>query len=274
MAHMNSEELGQIRTAVNESIAESFIEPLGQLSTIESEVAAINQKIEPFPYSRLLEKLALPLALGLLTFMGARAANRVAGAQVQLAQATADASKLQFERSLQATYIQIFYTELNSGQVDRQRGALDLLSVVEPPIAAKLSSLVARSPSVTADVKAVARRTADQVQRIASLYGFTIEIFYVSSDAKAMSQAEEVKQAVLATGFSGAIRLGGHPRAAFQRMFPTARYEVRYEPGTEDNAARELQRVLNDAFPQLNFALTPVGNTSGSYLSVFVPSAG
>jgi hypothetical protein len=65
------------------------------------------------------------------------------------------------------------------------------------------------------------------------------------------------------------LTLNQKDKSFFQRLgYPTA-YEVRYDPGVENNAAELLTTILKESYPSKQFVKRPIGSGTKDSISIF-----
>lgn len=260
-----------------------------ELNGLRDDIAHIKRKLDnarPAWLERLfwfIEKMLIPLAVAGLAYSAHWAAGKISTGQLRLAEASANDRKAEFQRSLQSKYVELFYADITSIDEAKQRKALQLLKVMEPELALRLSELAENSPTVVASVRAQVAETRQQLQveteRAAvlptgPLSGFTVGIYYLSSDPKSQASANAVARHLTARGLGATVRLYARDAAFFDSVVPPDGLEVRYEEGLEDRQAQVLIEALAAGPLGRKAAGRQVGSTTRSFLSVFVPAGG
>lgn len=218
------------------------------------------------------EKLIIPILLGVLAFVAARAGNQIAQAQFEIAKSqlnlTESAEKDRREetrRTIQAKYVEIFYKEINSGEAKKQKAAINLLRLIDDEFASKLANLVERTPGIPAEVRSDAGKIKEDI-----LNRFKIGIYFLQGQKKLAQVAAEIQKQLLSNGFKGATQLYPKPNSFFEEAGQPESFEIRYEPGLEDAAADALAELLNKALPQYRFDKWPVMNRTRDFISIFL----
>ena len=143
------------------------------------ELQKLRDELKPKPVSafenvlRILEKLVVPVMLGLLAWLGSQAATKISEGQLTLAASVAASAaedrKLEFRRSMQAKYIEIFYKDLNSGDPKSQSNAIRLVKLVDSDLANSLLDLVPNTPNVSQAVVAQAKEVRREIEAISAV---------------------------------------------------------------------------------------------------------
>jgi hypothetical protein len=219
-----------------------------------------------------IEKLLIPLAVGALAYVASEAGNKISTAQLTLAQSTAEDRKSEFNRTIQAQYIELFYKDFTSSDTKRQASALRLLSVMEPGIANNLAKFAATSPDLSSNVRQDAESAQKQIEAVAPLYGFKIGIYYLSEDAAARNISTQIEQTLSQKGFRGPVQLYPRKPSFFEEYGASDKIEVRYESPTEDDAGEALYQLLQAGFTQSGLVKQVVSNRTPNFLSIFIPA--
>src|SRR5690242_19757757 len=119
-----------------------------KIDLLLAELKALKDSLTPKPDSlfdrvtRVLEKLIIPLLIGVLAWFGNQAATKISEAQLHLAESAAEDRRAEFRHSMQAKYIEIFYKDLNSGDTKSQLNAIRLVRLMDGDLAQNLLDLV------------------------------------------------------------------------------------------------------------------------------------
>lgn len=245
---------------------------LEQLKAVESRLPEKEKGWDKF--LRFVEKLLLPVALGLLAWFGNQAANRISEGQLRLAESAVIDRKEEFRRTIQAKYVEMFYRDLNSGDANKLRNAMRLLKLLDGELVGQLSSLVEATPNVPADIRTGAEKTRKEVEIFGPLFGFKVGIYFLRGNEGTTMRANDIQRRLVDRGFSGPIQLYPSDKAFFDLLREPKTLEVRYEPDRETPAADALIFVLKELFPDLKFTKRPVVNRTASFISIFIPIEG
>lgn len=246
---------------------------LEQVTTLQQ---ALAQKEESGweKFFRIAKEFILPAAIAVLAYVGTQAGTRISEGQLRLAESAAADRKDEFRRTMQSKYVEVFYRDLNSGNVKNQQNALRLLRIMDTDLAQSLAGLVEITPNISGDVRATAARARQEIENFGALYGYKIGIYYYRDSPPSASRAESIKQKLVAKGFQGAIQLYPSDRGFFELVRAPNSLEVRYEPGKEDSAADSLVANLKEDFPSLAVSKRSVSNSTPSFISIFIPTNG
>jgi MinD-like ATPase involved in chromosome partitioning or flagellar assembly len=115
----------------------------------------------------------------------------------------------------------------------------------------------------------VAVRVATDV--LAPLKGYKVEIFYYRGDAKNAALAKRIVDELQKIGFPNTRSKPSELREIADLAVPNG-FEVRYDIGKEEPAAKALISVLRSAIPETRWVLRPAITKTPNYLSIFLPS--
>ena len=247
------------------------------------ELQKLRHELKPKPVSafenvlRILEKLVVPVMLGLLAWLGSQAATKISEGQLTLAASAAEDRKLEFRRSMQAKYIEIFYKELNSGDPKSQSNAIRLVKLVDSDLANSLLDLVPNTPNVSQAVVAQAkevRREIEAISAVAPLKGYKIGIYYYRDDPASLQTVLKLRQRLQEAGFRGLVQDYPNDESFFGRFVPPDTLEVRYEAGAEEDAANALVSIMVTASTKSKWTKVQVSSPTPNFVSIFVPRGG
>jgi hypothetical protein len=223
---------------------------------------------------RILEKLVVPIMLGLLAWFGSQAASKISEGQLKLAESAAEDRKVEFRRSMQAKYIEIFYKDLNSGDSRSQSNAIRLMQMVDTDLAKNLLELVAVTPGVSPAVIAQASAVKKEIETTDSLKGYKIGIYFYGDDPSSIPRVLKVRERLKDAGFRGIIQDYPSTQEFFEKVNSPKGLEVRYESGVEEEAALALITLVETADTKGRWKKLTVGSTTPNFISVFVPRGG
>ena len=89
-----------------------------------------------------LEKLIVPVFLGILAFYTARSGNKISQQQTQLIEFQNAKDAEDSKRQLELKYLELFYQDISSTDPDKQTKAIGLLSLMNPELGQQLSNWV------------------------------------------------------------------------------------------------------------------------------------
>lgn len=222
----------------------------------------------------ILEKLLIPVLLGFLAFITNRAGNQISAAQLELSKAQLKLAEAQNVRqeseaknNLQTKYIELFYKEISSQDAKKQEYALSFLKLISPDAATPLLSWAAIY--VKPEVKPQINAAKNEINfRILSSY--EIILYFLENNQDLLKSAQDIKQSLVKYGLrENQIKLDQKDDAFFQKLgYPTG-YEIRYDRGSEDNAAQLLENILKSAYPSKQFVKRGIGSSTKNSISIF-----
>jgi hypothetical protein len=89
-----------------------------------------------------LEKLIVPLFLGILAFYTASSGNKISQQQTQMIEFQNARDAEDSKRQLELKYLELFYQDISSADPDKQTKAIGLLSLMNPDLGQQLSNWV------------------------------------------------------------------------------------------------------------------------------------
>ena len=107
-------------------------------------------------------------------------------------------------------------------------------------------------------------------QIISVLKNYEIVLYFLKDQRDLLETAEDIKKKLIDYGLrENKITLNKKDKSFFQQLgYPTA-YEVRYDPGVENNAADLLTTILKESNPSKQFVKRPIGSGTKNSLSIF-----
>ena len=222
-----------------------------------------------------LEKLVIPVMLGVVAWAGTQAATEISKGQLNLAASAAEDRKAEFRRAMQAKYIEIFYKDLNSGDQKSQLNAIRLVRLVDGELAQTLLDLVAITPGVSEAVVAKAGEARSALEALLPLRGYKVGIYFHKNDPPSVSTVLKLQDRLKAAGFTGTVQPFPSDEAFFARPNNLAlTLEVRYEDGIEDEASDALLGIVQRVDDRTQWRKQLVSNRTANFLSIFVPRGG
>jgi len=223
---------------------------------------------------RILEKFIVPVMLGLLAWLGSQAASKISEGQLRLSESAAEDRKVEFRRSMQAKYIEIFYKDLNSGDSKSQSNAIRLMQMVDGDLAKNLLDLVPVTPGISPAIVAQASAAKKEIETTGPLKGYKIGIYFYADDHSSVSRVLKVHERLKDSGFRGVVQDYPSNTAFFEKVNAPQGLEVRYEAGIEDEAAKALLLIVETADSKGRWKKLEVGSPTPNFISVFVPRGG
>lgn len=216
------------------------------------------------------EKLLVPIMLGVLAFVANDASNKIAESQLALSSQESDRRRAEFQAQIQTKYIELFYTEISSGDGSRQTNALQLLRLMDNDLAASFATLVGQQEGVSADIKTEALNIKSNVEYFSVLSGFKIGIYYLPANQELPSLAANISNSLKNKGFNGNIQIYKKNFSFFKKVAMPKANEIRYEPGIEGQQADLLVEFLSELYPNKKFTKRAVHNRTSSFISIFL----
>jgi hypothetical protein len=251
-----------------------------KLDKLIAEVEKLREEAKPEEKSlgskilHVVEKLIIPIMLGVLGWVGTQAGTKISEGQLRLSESAAEDRKVEFRRNMQAKYIEIFYKDLNSGDSKSQMNAIRLVRLVDSELAQNLLDLVPGTPGVSQAVVAKAGEVKQQLAAVAPLSGYKIGIYFYDNDPSSIPSVLKVAERLKDAGFSGTVQQYPSNDAFFENVNRPSGLEVRYEAGIEDQAADALLAIVQTADNRNRWIKRQVGSRTPNFISVFVPRGG
>ncbi len=196
--------------------------------------------------------------------------KEIASNQEKIQKELSRIQSFQFDKTLEQKYVEIFYTEIVTGDAKRQQFAIKLLVAIEPRIGEKLLKWANDSGVLKEEVQPAAKTVNAKIQLLVNQYlqDFEIGIYYKQSSpesSKYKRQAEEIKKRLIDIGI-----LKSNLKIVNQWNGQISRYQIRFERESEADVADALQTVLAEIYPEEKFdKQTILGKTSG-FISIFL----
>lgn len=229
-----------------------------------------------------LEKMVLPLLIAALAWLGNNAATKISEGQLELAKSSSQLQtdlakaanedrKQEFQRGMQAKYLEIFYKDLNSGDPKTQLNAIRLVKLADPDLAQALLSLVPSTPGVSAAVVQQATAAKQSLDSIKPLSGFKVAIFYYGDDAASAERARALRAQLQQMGFAGPFQFTSVTDDSVRQYEAPKTVEIRYEAGLEDEQAAALAAILQPLVAPSPVVRAVVKKPTPNFISVFFP---
>jgi hypothetical protein len=221
-----------------------------------------------------LEKLLIPILLGILAFITNRAGNQISEAQLKLSESQLALAKAQNTRqeseaksNLQTKYIELFYKDISSEDAKKQEYALSFLKLISPDVAAPLLSWA--TTYVKPEVKSQVNTARNEISsRILSSY--EIVLYFPENNQDSLKSAQDIKRILIEYGLGeNQIKLEKRDETFFQRLGYPKGYEIRYDKGSEEDAAQLLENILKMAYPSKQFVKLGIGSGTINSMSIF-----
>ena len=114
-------------------------------------------------FFRVLEKLLVPLFLGILAFFTASSGNKISKQQTQLIEFQNARDAEDSKRQMELKYLELFYQDISSADPDKQTKAIGLLSLMNPDLGQQLSAWVKEYVTLIPETRARIERLDNQL---------------------------------------------------------------------------------------------------------------
>lgn len=255
---------------------------------LEKRIEILEKEREKRPgrYSSLfnaLEKLMIPLALGILGFFANHASNQISNAQLRLAESEVELAKSQFQlaksqeiRSIQESktakqikYIELFYEDIRDKDPAKQLQALGLLLSLDQDVGTVLATAVKSNPSNNEKVRGEAQKILRSIQKYGPLINYKIGIYVQDDDTEMINFAEALKRAFTRDKFPGTIAVYKKSKDFYTKIGEPEHTQIRYEGDYEEDAAEKLKSLLSEINPKREYHLMRTLQPSQGFLSIF-----
>jgi hypothetical protein len=223
----------------------------------------------------ILEKVLLPLTLGLLAFVTNKASVDISKDQFRLAdKQSRDQLERQKEESrtnVQQKYIELFYEDIKSDDPKAQLKALSLLSLMDLEVGKKIADWVNTLKSTTPEVRKQAAIVSVDIKKFGRLNTYKINIYPENNRKDLLEAANTIKSKLIEYGFrTEQVNIQQEPESFFERLGKPNGYEIRYDLGSEEQEANKLESILKEVYPSQKFIQLPIGSNSRNTLSIFI----
>ncbi|HEX8276466.1 MAG TPA: hypothetical protein VF615_27745 [Longimicrobiaceae bacterium] len=217
------------------------------------------------------DRVLVPLAVALLAFATGWASYRTSAGQFALARAIEARQAREAVEARQLKYVELFYRDIADPAPARQMAAASLLSVLQPEYSRPLLRVIESNPALSAEVRRQALGQVAVSNRFGPLINYRIAIFYPTTEPNLRNAARIIQAKLAQERFPGEVTLRPSTDQVLGSMRLPDGNEIRFDRHYEEEAARELQRVLNSYGPHFAFKLVPIdrGRTD-NYISLFV----
>lgn len=111
---------------------------------------------------RVLEKLLVPIFLGVLAFFTASSGNKISQQQTQLIEFQNARDAEDSKRQMELKYLELFYQDISSSDPEKQTKAIGLLSLMNPDLGQQLSTWVKEYVTLIPETRARIDRLDNQ----------------------------------------------------------------------------------------------------------------
>ncbi|WP_107668305.1 hypothetical protein [Cyanothece sp. BG0011] len=213
------------------------------------------------------EKLVIPLLLLLLSGITGLAGYQVSTAQNKLTDAQLELARVQRRENLQTKYVELFYQEITSQDIQKQKNAVSFLEMMSPHVDEPIMILIWAKNKVQPEVKS---EIETAIQNIRNLYPqanmvseYKIQIFYNGERTEQKTIAFEIKEALRESSVTSVIEVKPQRDRASSD-------QIRYYPQNEGDVANALQTILARTYPERHFKLQTVYTPSPGSISIFL----
>jgi len=218
----------------------------------------------------LLENLLIPILLGVLAFITSDAGNKISKSQLELAKSQENRQVEESKSNLQIKYIELFYSDITSGEIQKQKNALSLLTLISTNQADPLLKWASTFVKPEAKGQIDIARNEINSRIVSILSNYEIMIYFLENNQDLLKSAQEIKQKLVDYGLTeNQVRLEKKDDSFFQNLgYPTG-YEIRYDQGIEDKEAELLESILTGALPSKQFIKRGIGSGTKNSISIF-----
>lgn len=238
-----------------------------RIDALENEVKTRNSKYDTFFHA--IEKLLIPIALGILGYVASNASNQMASAQLSLAKAQELRSIKESETAKQIKYIELFYEDIRDNDPNRQLQALGLLLSLDQDVGRVLATAVKSNPSYSDKVKKEAQNILRSIQRYGPLINYKIGIYVDENQKQLVDFANKLKNAFDRDNFPGNVVVYAKPKDVMNKLGVLEYTQIRYEADYEEDAAVKLKALLQEINPKREYHLVQTLQPSQGFLSIF-----
>ena len=218
------------------------------------------------------EKLIIPTALAIIALAANIVTYTVSKSQIEIAKSELSVRQDEFDFNVNAKLIELFYSDINSGDARKQAAALDLLKIMNPELALKMTELVRANPTISSEIKEAAQTIRKDIQNFGVLNNYKLGIYVYSKDDRSVIEAENLQNSLEANGFRGIVQIYKKDRLFFEKVGLQKSKEIRYESKYESEAATRLKEILEELSSSGEFTLRPVSNRTTNFISIFLPT--
>lgn len=218
----------------------------------------------------LIEKLLIPFALCVLAFIANHATNKFSDAQLELAKGQNLRQESESKDNLQLKYIELFYQDITSRDVDKQAAALSLLRLMKPAIGELFAHWVQSNSKLSPELRAKAESIGKNIASFGVLGDYKIGIYFLEGRQDLSKVALDIQSKLIQHGFTGLIQLYPKDKQFFDLVVPPEAFEIRYESEYEEDAANLLETILKTIYPAAPFEKKPVWTRTTNFISIFL----
>ena len=208
-------------------------------------------------------KLLVPLLIGLLAYIANQSANKISDAQHMSAQQEKKTNE-------ELKYLEIFYQEISSNDLSRQKMALAILRAMQPNLASKLAAAVAQDESKQKGIREEAESVRKDIEKFGQLNQYKIGIYFHKDNNDLSKMASELRENLMKQGIKSFIQFYPKDDVFFSRFGSPKGIEVRFEEAYEDEVADQLVNLLSEIYPAKKFSKRKVKNRTANFISIFL----
>lgn len=246
-----------------------------KLDKIILDIGDLNNKIEcTTPKTKkifnIIEKLLIPIMLGVLAYIANMASIEISKAQNVLAEQEAVTRAEQFDAQLQVKYLELFYADITSGDVDKQKNAITLLSSMNEKLASSLGGLIESAENIDATLKTKAVKIIDEIQSVSILEKYKIGIYPAPNSVSSDEVMSQIVAVLRNAGISN-IQTYKKDTEFFNKVTWPKTVEIRYEKNYEEEQADLLKKIFENSEVTSLVKLKMVNNRTNRFISIFIP---
>lgn len=220
------------------------------------------------------ERVFVPVLLGVLVYITSANSNDIAEAQLALSESQLELTRMEsnakikeLKTNIQIKYIDMFYDDINSGDLERQRNALALLEEMEPEVAKVLAGFVKSKESLSEVTRQKAKGLIRNIEKRESLNAYKVKFYYSVGDSKAV--AYSLQTFLKKRGFQGESVLFYDKSNSIMEISKAGEVTVGYGHEKEKEFAEMLKGMLEKYGPIREVSLRRVKGSPTGVLSVY-----
>lgn len=243
------------------------------LNELQDIKAKLEEKKTPWAkFVSFTEKILIPGALVALAIVTHLTSKQLTEAQIELTKLQQDFEQqrdqqlIKNEQSqLDLMYLNLFYEELSKSE-DKEN-TLKLLELLNQDLQVKLAEWIKSNETYNKKTRDKAKSIITKIEK---LENYKIGIYFLQSDKKAQENGKTIKANLEKNNIGNSIQLYPKDLEFFKKVNPPTSNEIRYELNFEESASLQLQKSLNELFPNLNFERKTVRNRTTNFISIFI----
>lgn len=163
------------------------------------------------------------------------------------------------------------YLRIGLASENQQESNQACIAAIEDEVL-RINNLTPESPSQAVNIQPDGASADIISKNRAVLSSFKIAIHYLSSDTSLEEEAQKIKEILLQkAGFSkNQLTVRGLSKDWFDIAGGLSSDQIRFEEGSENQAAIALKEILEEVYQNRSFKLQKIRGTSPNYISIFL----